>query len=52
MTFTAHARREGKKRLWEDVPSPFNVGQREVLNYFGVVELCAMAAKLRATGSL
>ena len=34
------------------VPNPFFVGQRRVLNYMGVVELCAMAAKLRATGSL
>jgi hypothetical protein len=36
----------------DDVPNPFHVGQREVLNYMGVVELCAMAAKLRSTGSL
>lgn len=36
----------------DDVPNAFLVGQREVLNYMGVVELCAMAAKLRATGSL
>jgi hypothetical protein len=35
-----------------DVPNPYHVGQRRVLNYMGVVELCAMAAKLRATGSL
>ena len=35
-----------------DVPNPYFVGQRRVLNYMGVVELCAMAAKLRATGSL
>jgi hypothetical protein len=35
-----------------DVPNPFYVGQRRVINYFGVVELCAMATKLRATGSL
>jgi glyoxylase-like metal-dependent hydrolase (beta-lactamase superfamily II) len=34
-----------------DVPNPFFVGQRAVMNYFGVVELCARAAKLRATGS-
>jgi hypothetical protein len=34
------------------VPNPFFVGQRAVMNYFGVVELCAKAAKLRATGSL
>ena len=50
--FTAEARREGRKGLWDDVPNPFDVGQREVVNYFAVVELCAMAAKLRATGSL
>ena len=41
-----HARRN------RDVPNPYHVGQRRVLNYMGVVELCAMAAKLRATGSL
>jgi metallo-beta-lactamase class B len=38
--------------LLKDVPNPYYVGQRRVLNYLGVVELCAMAAKLRATGSL
>jgi hypothetical protein len=31
---------------------PFVVGQKEVLNYLGVVELCSQAAKLRATGAL
>ncbi|HEY8475314.1 MAG TPA: MBL fold metallo-hydrolase [Chloroflexota bacterium] len=36
----------------KDVPNPYYVGQRRVLNYLGVVELCAMAAKLRATGGL
>jgi len=36
----------------DDVPNPFDVGQRRVLNYMAVVELCAMSAKLRATGSL
>lgn len=40
------------KRLPKDVPNPYYVGQREVLNYFAVVELWAKAAKLRATGSL
>ena len=35
-----------------DVPNPYYVGQRRVMNYMGVVELCAKAAKLRATGSL
>ncbi len=39
-------------RVREDVPNPFFVGQRRVLNYMGVVELCAMAAKRRASGSL
>lgn len=39
-------------RYLADVPNPFFVGAREVLNYMGVVELCAMSAKLRATGSL
>jgi metallo-beta-lactamase class B len=40
------------KRYLRDVPNPYEVGQREVLNYFAVVELCAKAAKLRATGVL
>jgi len=40
------------KRFLKDVPHPYEVGQREVMNYFGVVELCAKAAKLRATGTL
>jgi metallo-beta-lactamase class B len=40
------------KRFLRDVPNPYEVGQREVLNYFAVVELCAKAAKLRATGVL
>ena len=31
---------------------PFVVGQRDVLDYLGTIELCAKAAKLRATGSL
>jgi len=35
-----------------DVPNPYDVGQREVQNYMGVVELCAKAAKLRSTGNL
>jgi metallo-beta-lactamase class B len=35
-----------------DVPHPYFVGQRAVINYMGVVELCAEAAKLRATGTL
>ena len=39
-------------RIREDVPNPFFVGERRVMNYMAVVELCAMAAKLRATGSL
>ncbi|HEX2539696.1 MAG TPA: MBL fold metallo-hydrolase [Caldimonas sp.] len=39
-------------RLLRDVPNPYEVGQREVLNYFAVVELCAKSAKLRATGVL
>jgi metallo-beta-lactamase class B len=34
--------------VWNDVPNPYFVGQRRVLNYTAVVELCAMAAKLRA----
>jgi len=34
------------------VPNPYEVGQREVMNYFAVVELCTKAAKLRATGVL
>jgi metallo-beta-lactamase class B len=40
------------KRYLRDVPNPYDVGQREVLNYMGVVELCAKAAKLRSTGVL
>jgi metallo-beta-lactamase class B len=40
------------KRYLKDVPNPYDVGQREVLNYMGVVELCAKAAKLRATGTV
>ena len=40
------------KRYLNDVPNPYEVGQREVLNYFAVVELCTKAAKLRATGVL
>jgi hypothetical protein len=35
-----------------DVPNAYEVGQREVMNYFAVVELCTKAAKLRATGVL
>jgi metallo-beta-lactamase class B len=56
--FKAHAAenlREGGKALRTedgDTPNPYFVGQRRVLNYMGVVELCAMAAKLRSTGSL
>lgn len=34
-----------------DVPNPFSVGQRRVVNYMAVVELCAMSAKPRAIGS-
>jgi metallo-beta-lactamase class B len=51
---TAQELRNGRSRqaAGDDVPNPFVVGQRKVLNYFGVVELCAMSAKLRATGSL
>lgn len=40
------------KRFLRDVPNPYEVGQREVMNYFAVVELCTKAAKLRATGVL
>lgn len=39
-------------RFLRDVPNPYEVGQRKVLNYFAVVELCAKSAKLRATGVL
>jgi hypothetical protein len=35
-----------------DVPNPYFVGQQSVISYMGVVEICTMAAKLRATGSL
>lgn len=34
------------------VPNPYYVGQQAVVSYMGVVELCAMAAKIRATGGL
>lgn len=40
------------KRYLRDVPNPDDVGQREVINDFGAVELCAKAATSRATGSL
>lgn len=51
---TAEALRNGKRDhlAADDTPNPFYVGQRRVLNYFAVVELCAMSAKLRSTGSL
>ena len=51
---TAQALRNGRANhvAGDDVPNPFVVGQRKVLNYFAVVELCAKSAKLRATGSL
>jgi metallo-beta-lactamase class B len=47
--FRAHT---AANRYAINVRNPYLVGQRAVLNYTGVVELCAMAAKLRATGSL
>ena len=52
--FTAQSLRNGRTAhaAGDDVPNPFEVGQRRVLNYMAVVELCAMSAKLRATGSL
>jgi hypothetical protein len=31
-------------RFLRDVPNPYEVGQREVMNHFAVVELCAKAA--------
>lgn len=40
------------KRYVRDVPNPYDVGRREVINDFGAVELCAKAATSRATGSL
>jgi metallo-beta-lactamase class B len=51
---TAEALRNGRLNhaAGDDVPNPFVVGQRKVLNYFAVVELCALSAKLRATGTL
>jgi metallo-beta-lactamase class B len=36
----------------DQVPNPYFVGQKAVVNYMGVVELCAMSAKVRAIGSL
>jgi metallo-beta-lactamase class B len=47
--FKAHTADNRKRR---NVRNRYLVGQRAVVNYFGVVELCAKAAKLRATGSL
>lgn len=49
-SLTAEAIRRSRFRDNMDVPHPYYVGQRSVMNYFGVVELCTMAAKLRATG--
>jgi metallo-beta-lactamase class B len=51
---TAEALRNGRARhlAGDDVPNPYVVGQRKVLNYFAVVELCAKSAKLRSIGSL
>jgi len=52
-TARKRSRRRGvPKRYLNDVPNPYEVGQREVLNYFAVVELCTKAAKVRATGAL
>ena len=50
--FYDKSRAEKTDSIREFVPNPYYVGQRRVVNYMGVVELCAMAAKLRATGSL
>ena len=50
--FYDHGRAEKTDSIRQDVPNPYYVGQRRVMNYLGVVELCAMAAKLRATGGL
>ncbi len=48
----AYHRIAGSKASRELIPNPYDVGQRAVMGYMGVVELCAMSAKLRATGSL
>lgn len=32
------------RRYLKDVTNPYDVGQREVLNFMGVVELCVSAA--------
>jgi len=50
--FYSNGNAEKADSIRQDVPNPYYVGQRRVINYMGVVELCAMAAKLRATGSL
>ncbi len=50
--FYDHGRAEKTDSIRQDVPNPYYIGQRRVMNYMGVVELCAMAAKLRATGGL
>jgi metallo-beta-lactamase class B len=35
-----------------DTPNPYVIGQRRTLNYLAMMEMCLMAGKLRATGSL
>ena len=39
-------------RASTDEYDPFVVGQQDVMDYLGVVELCSQAAKLRSTGTL
>ena len=56
--YRAHAagnlRRHGSEMRAEngDTPNPYHLGQRRTLNYLAMMEMCLMAAKLRATGSL
>ena len=40
-----------RRRGAPDTPS-YVIGQRRTLNYLAMMELCLMAGKLRATGSL
>jgi hypothetical protein len=47
--FRSHA---AASRSGDDVRNPYDIGAQNVRDYFDVVQYCATAAKLRATGSL
>jgi metallo-beta-lactamase class B len=47
--FRSHA---AASRSGDDVRNPYDIGAQNVQDYFDVVQYCASAAKLRATGSL